>query len=413
MACTDFISSRAQRAFKKLFYSIGVALYYHPWRFILCGLLLTCLSSIGFLRLTVETDTWLLWIPLYSEIYHEYNTYTKYFGEFPKSMVILFKENNNENLLTPSKMDAMYNIFKVSMNSSIISIKSPIENNDNNNNMSNTNRWGFNDLCQRPYDSYPLCESVESNIFSFFNNTPTQWSTQESIDFVVNTYSNSIEYFIGGLQYSNYSSIDIFTNNSNISTNTDDDSMNVETKVLSGATYLQIYYTLEGTDKQTFIDAEEKLCHAFEKYWNKVTSTKYNSNSNSKKNNDTRVKYEEYKELIENNVSLTFYTSYSWQSETDRVAQVDAPLFGYAFTAMLIVLCLMLTKNINCVEIKMVLALASLFITFCALAIGCGIGCALGYEFSTIILLVPFILLGVGIDDDLSLVFYRHRANII
>ena len=42
--------------------------------------------------------------------------------------------------------------------------------------------------------------------------------------------------------------------------------------------------------------------------------------------------------------------------------------------------------------------------TVSALIIGLGIGAAIGYIFNPIVLLIPFILLGVGVDDDIIIV---------
>lgn len=101
------------------------------------------------------------------------------------------------------------------------------------------------------------------------------------------------------------------------------------------------------------------------------------------------------------NLSISYFTSFSLAAEVDRIAQADQNIFVYAFVLMLIVLSLIL-GDLTCIDAKVLLGLSSLFITGCALVIGLGLGSALGYDFNLLVLLIPFILLGVGIDDDLS-----------
>ena len=361
------MSSRVEILLKRLFYNIGIQTYHHPYKFMLSGFLLTIVSAVGFLNLKWNNEIWYIWIPRHSSIFQNFDTFNHYFGEAPKSMQLLFKDTNEDNLLTPSKMDLMYDVYQMNMNSSIISIESSSKENGN------SSRLSFNDLCSKLYSSDGFCDSYTGNIFALFNyNDPSYWSTQESIDSIIENYGESIQFFAGGLKYDS-------DNNNNNNNNSEQE--------LVGASYVQLYYTLEGSSKNTIKSEEESLCDKFENYWNKHESDSI------------------YKE---NNISMTYFTSFSLDTEIDKVTSMDADKFGYAFTAMLIILSMILGKKMTCIELKVLLAFASLLITGCALVIGCGIGCALGFEFNSIILLVPFILLGIGIDDDLSCVEYNQ-----
>ena len=58
----------------------------------------------------------------------------------------------------------------------------------------------------------------------------------------------------------------------------------------------------------------------------------------------------------------------------------------------------------ECIYIYNIYIIGSLLATISALIIGLGIGSAFGFIFNPIVLLIPFILLGVAVDDDIIIV---------
>ena len=78
---------------------------------------------------------------------------------------------------------------------------------------------------------------------------------------------------------------------------------------------------------------------------------------------------------------------------------------------MLLYLSLTLGKC-NCVEARPLIAIGSLLSTICAIIMGFGLGSAVGMEFNAIILLIPLIILGVGVDDDIIIVESLNRTQL-
>lgn len=176
MTWSSIISRRFQKWLKLCFRKLGIKIYYHPYAFMSSGLLLTFACCLGFLNFSYENRSMYLWIPNTSQFFLNFETYINYFGEFESNMLLIIKENTGNNILTTDTMNILYNIFLESTNNSKLAIKS-----------ANVD-WYFQDLCTRQYDSYPVCDSIESNIFSFWQNNPNYWSNQDLIKLQLDTY---------------------------------------------------------------------------------------------------------------------------------------------------------------------------------------------------------------------------------
>ena len=348
MTCSSYISGRIQKHLKKWLLKLGIQIYFHPYLFLLSGFLLTGICCLGLLNLHYENRIQYLWLPRNSDLWQNFETYIKYYGEPEPTMILMIKDLNNENLLTPTRMTQLFEIFQISTNDSKIS----------------SDPWNFDNVCARQYPGYPYCDSIHENLFIFWNNNPSYWTTQESIEYGINTNRDNILYFLGGLK----------TNTIAIANETTDSDM------ITGGSYVQMYYTLEGTSNMTLFKGQEELCQEFVNYWQEHSESDVYS---------------------DNNLGISFFTTFSIEAEVDRLVSSDQNIWIFAFLIMLVTLTLIL-GGLTCVEAKVMLVLSSLGITGCALAIGCGLGSALGFDFNLLVLLIPFILLGVGIDDDLS-----------
>ena len=98
------------------------------------------------------------------------------------------------------------------------------------------------------------------------------------------------------------------------------------------------------------------------------------------------------------NMQISFYSLRLLDDEISRVVDNDTPIFIAAIIVMLIYLMFTLGQC-SCVEASPWLAFSAVFLLIGALIMGFSISLCLGATFNTIVMLVPFILLGVGIDD--------------
>lgn len=149
---------------------------------------------------------------------------------------------------------------------------------------------------------------------------------------------------------------------------------------ISGGSIVRLGFTLQGTRNDTITDIGIAFATVFEEYWE-----------------------EHYNDYSDSNIIIHYNTFESFTNEGLRVVQVDIPLFGMAFVIMLLYLSFALSK-FDCIRARPIVALASLLSTITALVIGFGIGCTIGYSTNGLVFLTPFILLGIGVDDDIIIV---------
>ena len=91
-------------------------------------------------------------------------------------MTIIIHEINDNNLMTPTNMDTIWEIFSETVNN--VSIKYDGE------------TYKFEDICERPYPSYDTCTSQQSGFFSLFGFNSIVWSTPSSIQTQLDTFSS-------------------------------------------------------------------------------------------------------------------------------------------------------------------------------------------------------------------------------
>ena len=156
-----------------------------------------------------------------------------------------------------------------------------------------------------------------------------------------------------------------------------------------GGSYVRLSFTLQGTKDEKLTEISEEYQYAYQDYWS------------------DRIKYYQ----TNYNFEITYLTYYSYSSENRRVVIGDVPVLGAAFIVMLVYLSLTLGK-LNCILARPLISIGSLLTTICALIIGFGIGSGLGIELNTIVMVVPFILLGVGVDDEIIIVETLDRTKL-
>lgn len=102
----------------------------------------------------------------------------------------------------------------------------------------------------------------------------------------------------------------------------------------------------------------------------------------------------DYNEQIE----IVYFSERLLDDELTRVISEDIPTFIAALVLMLIYLMFTLGK-LSCIGARPYLALSAVIILLGSLSIGFSISLCAGFAFNSIVMLAPFILLGVGVDD--------------
>ena len=104
------------------------------------------------------------WVPKSSQLLKNKQEYNSYFGSTPLKLNLLISQTGNGNLLTPTNIDTIYEIFKLSLNFTI---------------EYNNTQYSFNDLCEREYYIGSLnCTSITHGFFNIFDYNPQLWQNQ-------------------------------------------------------------------------------------------------------------------------------------------------------------------------------------------------------------------------------------------
>ena len=106
----------------------------------------------------------------------------------------------------------------------------------------------------------------------------------------------------------------------------------------------------------------------------------------------------EHHDDYEENIEIVFFSDRLVDDEFVRMISDEMPLLLAVFLLMLIYLMFTL-GTLSCSGARPWLALSAVIILLGALLIGFSIGLCCGTTFNAMVMLVPFILLGVGMDD--------------
>eukprot|EP01084_Bolivina_argentea_P213695 362852_1 len=347
---STIISSHTQKWLNYLFTWLSIEIPRKPLTFISIGITISLLFSLGLLNLYIENRFPYLTIPRNSLLWDQFINIINTFGEPPALMSLLITTENNpyNNILTPSHLNTTYDIFNILYTTNVINYEGNL----------------YTDLCMRDYPSSPICISTTNNIYGiYFGNNATKWQNISTTLSIFNQPDSSIEYYIGDIKY-----------------NQDN------TNVIIGGTVVRLTYELESNNDNSYEFQKE-----FDDYW-KEHQNDYKNNPHS-------------------NISTIYHiTDRSLDDEIMRIFTEDIIVFGSTFMGMLLYLMLLL-GTFTCIGIRFWLSISIILLLICSILIGYGFACMIGADLSTIVMLVPYILIGVGVDDLLILVDTYKRTN--
>ena len=146
-----------------------------------------------------------------------------------------------------------------------------------------------------------------------------------------------------------------------------------------GGDYLRMTYIMSATTNDTIYDANFAWMLAFTDYLADEESS------------------------IDSDYSISYFTSRSIEDEIGRVVSSDAQVYLAAILTMFAYLAFTL-GDFTCLGARPWLAVVTIIVMLMALITSYGIGCAMGYPMTSLVFLIPYLLLGVGVDDEIIIV---------
>jgi len=103
--------------------------------------------------------------------------------------------------------------------------------------------------------------------------------------------------------------------------------------------------------------------------------------------------------------------SSSFDDELERTITSDIPLFFFAYGTMFIFASLTLGSAFNILNNRAIVAIADVFGVILGTAAGYGVAALCGVSFTSIIQILPFVLVGIGLDDAYVMAFAFDQTD--
>ena len=182
-------------------------------------------------------------------------------------------------------------------------------------------------------------------------NDPNNWSNEQNTLAVINNFKDIAGGFVGG--------ITLDSNGNIISANA-----------------LRIIYEIDSSD----VDRRNAYDKAFLQYWR-----------------ENRDKYTYY--------DISMFTKLGNINELSRTVTADIPIVGLSFAIMIGYLVLTL-GSLSCVKSRPTIAIIAVGLINLEIIAAMGLASYIGAKFHTLIMLIPYLLIGVGVDVCFDICIY-------
>jgi len=366
--CTEKLGNRVERTIGGLFSKVGLHVGLHPRKTILFSILLTAICGSGFVRWNTENREEKLWVPQNTLTEKETERYENYFESMSRlNMMIVQADISGENVLTKERMvDAM------KMHTQIATGVATVTMEDKN------TTYAFTDLCTKaggvcadplaPSFDAPICKCLVTGIFKQWNyDLETLENDEDFLATLNGAYSRAeMEAVFGNPKFDANDTIETaeaFT----LSYFVTDRSLDAE-----GSEEDPIN---EGWELDVFINATEGVPTEFP------------------------------------TLSVDYLAGRSFSDEFGGAITGDLLLVQVSYAVVFIFLALTLGNLKPGVGSRQTLSWAALVLVVLSTAACFGVSSGVGLFYGPVHALLPFILLGVGVDDAFVIVnaFNRER----
>eukprot|EP00241_Pyramimonas_parkeae_P004525 CAMPEP_0114239316 /NCGR_PEP_ID=MMETSP0058-20121206/8394_1 /TAXON_ID=36894 /ORGANISM="Pyramimonas parkeae, CCMP726" /LENGTH=882 /DNA_ID=CAMNT_0001351487 /DNA_START=50 /DNA_END=2698 /DNA_ORIENTATION=- len=352
----DNVGNLLNQTLSNGFYKVGMFVGTRPLASLCTALLITISCGMGLIELVrvgEETRDDKLWVPDNSQAQDDKKFVEKYYGN--EFRVAVFTSNTNKdteeatgskNILQPTVFDELYTTWKVMQNVSV---------------EYNGTTLFLNDVC---YKRNGMCSDL--SILQLFNYNPANWSSTEKILAVVNqdtlyTKSNDkfdIDFILGGI------------------------TRDEQTDHIKAAEAVSSIWPLEyNEEKQDSGEYGDRRVETFEKAWL-----------------DAAEKHD--KEKTESILTYNWFAARSFGDEFGGAIGADLGLLNIAIILNLVYANVQLTQwNRGCRGTRVHVVMCGILAVGMAVICCYGLCAGLGVIFSPLMNILPFLLLGIGVDD--------------
>eukprot|EP00240_Pyramimonas_obovata_P002581 CAMPEP_0118947786 /NCGR_PEP_ID=MMETSP1169-20130426/46651_1 /TAXON_ID=36882 /ORGANISM="Pyramimonas obovata, Strain CCMP722" /LENGTH=761 /DNA_ID=CAMNT_0006894069 /DNA_START=130 /DNA_END=2412 /DNA_ORIENTATION=+ len=326
------------------FYRYGQLVGTYPVRVIVLSVVVVGICSLGLFKLEAETRITKLWVHTDNKAQRDKKVVDNVYGNGKSSSLyriaqLLITVDQNQDMLQPVHFDRLR-----LLNKALTAVKATYQG----------TVYTFDDLCNKRGGA---CYTF--NILQLFNDDPTEWSSREQILAGVNsnTTSFNVNRALGGITYDAAGQI-------------------------AGAKYVSAEYWLDNNEEKVGDDYVDRKAEAWEKEWLDLAEAAGN-----------------------NDVDFLDWTIYrraarSWSDEFDRALDADIGWMPVAFTLSILYACFMLSRwSKGYLGFRGLVVLGGILSIGMALVAAYGLCVGVGLMFTPLMSAMPFLLLGLGVDD--------------
>jgi len=330
------LHSKIESWMESLFYNLGKICAEHPIKIILACLVIVAIFGSGILLIEWNADIEVAWVPVGSQSTVNKKYYLDYYGDFQVASAIVTANPEGENVIEKGILNEIMNIH-----TSISKV---------NVSWTDGKYYSLNELCMRPLPIY-ACGVI--SILQYWHFDPERLKNDPDPLATINNpnakgpFLNILnpENFMGGIERDANGKI-------------------VKAKALFLAYVLNDY---EGIND---------IVHVWTKSFIDITDQKN----------------------VNNNIATYHQSLRSQKDEVDRATKDDAVLFAFAVLGMFLYVSFSLGKC-GIFTSKALLGLSGIIGIVFALVMGFGICGFIGAIYTPAVLAIPFLILGIGVDD--------------
>ncbi|XP_067935970.1 patched domain-containing protein 3-like [Watersipora subatra] len=340
------IGSSVSHGLESFFYNLGFGIASRPWTVILCCFLLSALCGLGMIQFEMKDSSAPIWIPAQSKVQANQEWAEKNFPLKTRYNILIVKANN---ILSAGAIREMYNIDRM--------VKSMVE---YNNSISDVYNYNWSTICI-PYGDACVSRSL-LELWEFDQQKiGALLSTTQIVKYLASVTLSPVynlpfiaEDWLGDLTY------------------------NVDGEIISAKVAKMVYaiQATSGDQMNTQIDAPDLL-------W-ETRFLELAQKLNDRKGN-----------II---TSVDVQAVRSFRDEYDKSFEADIGLIAAGIGIIVCYVAIIMGK-FNEVEHKVYLTFVGVFGIGLAILVSYGLASALGQFYGPIHPILPFLLLGLGVDD--------------
>ena len=379
MSILSWIRKRSEKLVEDTFYKIGDILWMKPWIFLIIGIILLSIGGCGWIFVGIEFNEMNLWLSSDDDNYQQQsydflvNNYANNNALIPsQTNFFSFIAKSNDNILTNNTLLRIYQFEQLLLN---FTFKNKT----------------YKEYCHKPYLNASNCSTHSLNLFYLFDYDKNKISNNSMIHNVLSNGNYIISNHKNTFNYGDFMEIwfgqNIWKDH--------DENIEINYSINSANYVLFNYYFITSTTKET----EDEIYEFIDELDKYLTSL----------NNDN---------FFASNIDISIGSTVLIKNDLIKIV-INASYYFLISICILFIWSIGLRSGIKgifinpCIWFRFWLSISIILTVCCSVLFGFGIGFYRGRQFNYVCTLVPFLLLGIGVNNMMIIVDTFIHGQIV